>query len=214
MKKIVVLVAALSGSVLSAHAQAPQVRPFAVGVEGAAYTWGVQPTQPRFQALSGVVFRYLPQRLGWRGGAALNQRTVTDNVENCADCPVGQTSYQTVTLRVGGQYAALPQAPWLYGFLDVAYRNIRAEGQYTGGFCGCLDFTTTDKTHSVGAMVGVGASFPITPRIFIGPEVYFESFSGRSSSATTDRKFGYHSISSELVKSHSSAVRVQAMVAF
>lgn len=214
MKKILLLVTALGGHALGAYAQAPAAHPFAVGLEGAAYNWTTQPAQPRFQALSGVAFRYVPRRLGWRAGVALSQRTASDNPANCADCPVGQTDYQTLTLRAGGQYAPLSQAPWLYGFLDVAYRNVSAEGQYTGGLCGCLDFATSDKTRSAGAMVGVGASYPITPRFFIGPELYFESFTGRATNLTTDRKFGQQQTYSQPTKSHSPAIRFQAMVSF
>lgn len=172
----------LLGSVLGANAQAPRLHPTEVGLEGARYAAISSPTYPRFQAFSGVVLRYMPQRLGVRAGLAYSHRTNLPEIGNCADCVTGETSYRRVTLRAGAQYIVLPNTPWLYPFLDVAYRNTGAAGRFTGGFCGCLDNTFTATTRAIGGMGGVGARFRIFSRLFFGPEVYYEGFVGQKSS--------------------------------
>jgi len=208
------LVTVLFGQTLSVCAQGPRSHPLAVGIEGAAYRWASSPAQPRFQALSGAFFRYVPERLGVRVRAAFNRRTEGANTGNCADCLGGETAYRTFTLRIGGQYTALPKVPWLYGFLDVAYRKTSANGRYTGGFCGCLDYTGTQTKHSLGAMVGVGASFQIIPRVFLGPELYYEGFVGRTASLTTDNRSGQQTAHGERSTEHAPAIRVQAALTF
>ena len=211
------LINALLGAALCATAQAPaptQPRPWAVGVEASSYLAGTAPAQPRLRVQPGLFARYQPGRLGGRAGLDFGQQTTDPNPTNCADCLTGRTTARTLALRLGGQYAVLPQLPWLYTFLDVAYYHTRAEGRYTGGFCGCLDYSTTQTTRTLGASAGMGASFRMISRIYVGSELYYEGFVGRSSSLTTDNRFGSESNSSGPVRGHAPAVRLQAGVTF
>ena len=205
------LTTALLGVALSATAQAPALAPtpsWAVGVEASRYLAGTVPAQARLRVQPGLFARYQPGRLGGRAGLDFGQQTTDPNPTNCADCLTGRTTARTLALRLGGQYAVLPQLPWLYTFLDVAYYHTRAEGRYTGGFCGCLDYSTTQTTRTL------GASFRMISRIYVGSELYYEGFVGRSSSLTTDNRFGSESNSSGPVRGHAPAVRLQAGVTF
>ena len=211
------LTTALLGVALCATAQAPaptQPRPWTVGVEASSYLAGTAPAQPRLRVQPGLFVRYQPGRLGGRAGLDFGQQTTDPNPTSCADCLTGLTTARTLALRLGGQYAVLPQLPWLYTFLDVAYHHTKAEGRYTGGFCGCLDFTTTQTTRTVGASAGIGASFRVISRIYVGSELYYEGFVGRRSSLTTDNHLGGQSTYNTPTWGHAPAVRLQAAVAF
>ena len=207
----------LLGTALRTTAQtaAPTLpRPWAVGVEASRYLTGTVPGQTRAQVLPGLFARYQPNRLGGRAGLDFGQQTTDPNPTNCADCLTGLTTARTLALRLGGQYAVLPQLPWLYTFLDVAYHHTRAEGRYTGGFCGCLDFTTTQTTRTVGASAGIGASFRVISRIYFSPEMYYEGFVGRRSSLTIDNHFGGQTSGNTPARGHAPAVRLQVAGVF
>lgn len=186
------LIPALLGAALGATAQtsAPTPnRPWTVGVEANSYLAGTAPAQPRLRVQPGLFIRYQPGRLGGRAGLNVGQQIIPVELENCNDCPVGPTITRTLGLRLGAQYAGLPQLPWLYTFLDVAYHHTNAEGRYTGGFCGCLDFTTTQTTRTLGASAGIGTTYQVISRIYVGSELYYEGFVGRSSRLSTDNHF-------------------------
>ena len=211
------LTTALLGVALSATAQAPALAPtpsWAVGVEASRYLAGTVPDQARVQVLPGLFVRYQPNRLGGWAGLDFGQQTTDPNPANCADCLTGLTTARTLALRLGGQYAVLPQLPWLYTLLDVAYHHTRAGGRYTGGFCGCLDNSTTQTTRTLGASAGIGASFRLVCRIYVGSELYYAGFVGRTSSLTIDNRFGSESNSSGPARGHAPAVRLQAGVTF
>lgn len=209
------LTAALFATSLGAMAQVPaRPRPWTLGVEGSRSLAGTVPGQDRAPVLSGLFAGYQPNRLGGRVGLDFGRRTTDPNPTNCADCLVGTSTARTLALRLGAQYAMLPQLPWLYTFLDVAYHHTRAEGRYTGGFCGCLDNTLTQTTRTLGASAGVGASFRVVSRFYVSPEIYYEGFMGRTRSLTTDNRFGGESANSAPARGHAPAVRLRAGVAF
>ncbi|MDQ2772928.1 MAG: hypothetical protein M3Y54_20785 [Bacteroidota bacterium] len=215
MKKSL-LIPSILGTALSASAQtsAPApARPWAVGVEAGSHLAGTAPAQPRLQVQPGLFARYQPGRLGGRVGLNFGQQT-TPADQNCADCLTGPNTSRTLGLRLGGQYAVLPQLPWLYTFLDVAYHHTRAEGRYTGGFCGCLDYTTTQTTRTLGTSAGIGASVRVVSRLYIGSELYYEGFAGRRSYRSADNRFGGQTTGSASARGHAPAVRLQAAVAF
>jgi hypothetical protein len=211
-----ILSIALLGTVLHAKGQTSGTHPYEIGAEGISYEAIASPNRSQFQGLSGGFFRYAPQRLGLRTGLNFSQRVIPPDVSNCADCLAGETSRRTLTWRVGGQYTLLPQAKWLYSFVDVAYRNTKSTGSYTGGFCGCLNVTETETTKTGGAMVGFGASWQIVPRIHFGPELYYEGFWGRITSSSVDNLTGRVNVSagSRKVATHTPALRFQATVSF
>ncbi|WP_210518246.1 hypothetical protein [Hymenobacter terricola] len=125
-----------------------------------------------------MFFRYGFQRAALRAGLAFSQQVTPAEISNCADCLSGETASHTLTWRAGGQYAVLPQVKWLYTFLDVAYRATGARGEYTGGFCGCLDNTVTATTRMGGAMAGIGAALHPLPRFYLSPELYIRRLRG------------------------------------
>ena len=205
---------ALLAAGLPALGQTPRQHPYEIGVEGGSLTISPMPDRERFQLLSGVFFRYAPQRWGVRAGLAYSQQTAPEP-NNCNDCLTGKTTYHAYTWRAGAQYAPLQQAPWLYAFLDVAYRSTRASGRYTGGFCGCLDYDITATTPAWGAQVGFGTAWQVLPRVRLAPEVYYEGFTGR----TTTEYFDHRTISSRSFTQpreqwHTPVVRLQGSVAF
>lgn len=208
------LLAALTGRVLCANAQTQPHHPFEVGVDGANYAFISSPMRPKFQGISGAFFRYTFQRVGLRAGLAFNQQTTPANTSNCSDCLSGETAYKTTALRLGGQYAILPQAPWLYTFVDVAYRNTRGRGEYTGGLCGCLDNSVTQTTRAMGAMVGAGATLRIVSRFSLVPELYYESFLGEANYFSLDNRTGSTSNWKLRTKEHAPALRLHATVSF
>ena len=207
---------ALLGPALYAEGQTSVAHPYEIGAEGISYEAIASPNRSQFQWLSGGFFRYVPQRLGLRAGLAFSQRVIPPDVSSCADCLVGETSSRTLTWRAGGQYALLPQAKWLYSFVDLAYRNTKATGNYTGGLCGCLNVTETETTKTGGAMVGFGASWQIVPRIHFGPELYYEGFWGRMTGSYVDNLTGRVNTNGgrRKVATHTPALRFQATVSF
>jgi hypothetical protein len=213
MNKLLLSIA-LFGPAFGANGQISGAHPYEIGAEGISYEANSSPNRAQFQWLSGGFFRYIPQRLGGRAGLAFNQQTLPTDNSNCADCLVGKTSSRTLTWRAGGQYALLPQAKWLYSFLDIAYRNTKSTGTYTGGLCGCLNVTETETTKTVGAMVGLGASWQLVPRIHFGPELYYEGFWGRMTSSYVDNLTGHTGMGSRPVNTHTPAFRFQATVSF
>jgi hypothetical protein len=199
---------------LSARGQTPRQHPYEIGVEAASLTASPTPDRERFQLLSGGFVRYAPQRWGVRAGLAYSQQTAPEQ-NNCYDCLTGRTAYQAYTWRVGAQYVPLQPVPWLYVFLDAAYRNTRAAGRYTGGFCGCLDYDITATTPAWGAQVGFGATWQVLSRVRLGPEVYYEGFTGRTTTEYFDnRTSGRRSFTEPRQQWHTPAVRLQGSVAF
>ena len=148
-----------------------------------------------------------------RAGLGFSQQ-VTGPDTNCNDCPSGETTAHMLTLRVGGQYAPLPQQEWLYTFVDVAYRTTVATGEYTGGLCGCLDYTTTRTSRGAGAMAGVGAKIRIIQRLYLAPELYYEGFLGRATILSLDHRTALTTTFTQREKNYTPAIRLQATVAF
>ncbi|MBD2766484.1 hypothetical protein IC235_01095 [Hymenobacter sp. BT664] len=203
----------LLGCAFSARAQAPRPRLYEAGLEGMSYVPLVSEARTKFQGPSGVFFRYVPQQAGLRGGAGLTQRQAGPP-SDCNDCPSGETTTRALTLRVGGQYALVRQLPWLYAFADGAYRHTSASGAYTGGLCGCLDYTETQTGRGWGAMAGLGATIHLLPRLSMVPELYYEGFSTRTVQEHTDRRAPVTRTWVSRKKEHSPALRLLATVSF
>ena len=126
------------------------------------------------------------------------------------------TTARALTLRAGGQYAPLPQLPWLYAFADAAYRRTVRAGRYTGGLCGCLDFSETRTDQGWGGLAGVGATLRLPWHLAIGPELYYEGFRTRGTSVSVDHHSNETFRSSDVNRrtEHTPGVRVVATVAF
>ncbi len=207
------LPAVLLAMTLSAHAQQQRPRPYEVGADVLTYVPQASLARPQWQGPSGLFFRYAPHRVGLRVAAAYSRR-ITQEGSNCNDCPVGETTARALTLRAGGQYAPVRQLPWLYAFADAAYRRTLASGTYTGGFCGCSDFTETGTGQGWGAMAGLGASIGVLPRLRLVPELYYEGFRTRTAHVYVDNQSPYTNRYASWTKEHTPALRLLATVSF
>ncbi|UOQ69597.1 hypothetical protein [Hymenobacter volaticus] len=200
---------------VSMHAQervipVPRSPRYEVGVEALNY----RPfSSSQWKGLTGGFVRYTRQRFGLR--AAVNARhKTTQTPEYCADCAVGETQEKTLKLGVGAQYALLSHHPWLYTFLDVYYRRNQTTGSYTGGLCGCLDYTFTSTRRGGGAQTGVGAQIHPIRYFTLSPELYYEGFVARAQSLNQDHRTGATTRRTWSETGHLPALRILATVAF
>jgi hypothetical protein len=214
------LAAALLGGALSAHGQQAAQRPYEAGVDAGSYVHVPLESDARtkLHGPSGIFFRYTPPnffsgRVGLRAGAGFNRR-VSGPPASGADFPEGETTARALTLRVGGQYAPLRRLPWLYAFADGAYRYTRTSGDYTGGLCGCLDYTETRTGHGWGTQVGLGATIGLLARFAVLPELYYENLFTRTTDVYADRRVGYTAARMARSRSNTPAFRVLATVSF
>ena len=207
------LLGVLMGLTLPAHAQEPARRSYEVGLDVLSHAPSTSLGRPRWQGPSGGFVRYAPQRVGLRAGAAYFQRRTQEGT-NCNDCVAGETTARTLTLRAGGQYAPLPQLPWLYAFTDAAHRQTVASGRYRGGFCGCLDFTETRTARGWGALAGVGATLRLPWRLALVPELSYEWFRTRHTTAYVDHRSPQRETRRFRSQEHTPALRLLATVSF
>ncbi|ALW85923.1 hypothetical protein AUC43_12945 [Hymenobacter sedentarius] len=218
------LLAAFGGCILSAHGQVPghktAPRPYEVGLDVVSYVSLPLESDARSQlhGPAGLFFRYTPPhyfsgRAGLRASAGFSQR-VTGPIPSCRDCPEGETTARALTLRAGAHYVPFRKLPWFYGFVDGTYRNSVVSGDYTGGLCGCLDYTQTRTGQGWGTQAGMGATIALFSRFAVVPELYYEDVFTRTTDLYEDHAHG--STFSRLYRRKSStpAFRVLATVSF
>ena len=174
--------------------------------------------RPRLYGPSGLFFRYTPRhllagRVGLRAGTGFNRR-VSGPPSSCADCPEGETTARALALRAGAQYVPFRQLPQLYAFADGAYRYSVSAGDYTGGLCGCLDYTQTRTGHGWGAQAGLGATIGLLARFAVVPELYYENMFTRTTDVYIEHRQGYTLVSSVRKRNMTPAFRVLATVSF
>jgi hypothetical protein len=215
-------VALLTGFAFTASAQ-DQPRRFEAGVELVNYSPFAQPyysygssrLNEKAQWASAAVFRYNFQRFGLRSGVSYN--TGSDKgtgISNCADCLVGSSTGKDARLRLGGQYLPLAKAPWLYVFSDFYYRHFTSEGNYTGGFCGCLDTDVAVTSDGVGNSTGLGFKIRAWRQFYLNPEVYYDVLRANNTITSTSRNSGGSQQYTTPTSLHAPTIRVNALIAF
>jgi opacity protein-like surface antigen len=193
MKRFTLLAALLAYFAGAAQAQ-DQPHKLEVGVDLLTYTplrsayssFYNEHNNDRLHYLSGVVFRYNIGRFGLRSGVSYTTNTEKTDDNYCNDCLSGKSKGKELRLKVGGQYAPLPSATWLYGFADVFFRRYTSEGHYSGGFTGHQNMMVDVTSNGVGLSAGVGAKVKVSNHFYLNPEVYLDGLRARNSNTTTD----------------------------
>ena len=222
--KYPLLLAAFFGCVLLAHGQGSvqkvAQRPYQAGIDAVSYVHLPLESDARAKLYgpSGLFFRYTPPhffsgRAGLRAGAGFSRR-VTGPIPSCSDCLEGETTARALTLRAGAQYVPFRKLPWFYGFADGTYRNTVVSGDYTGGLCGCLDYTQTRTGHGWGTQAGMGATIALFSRFAVVPELYYEDIFTRISNVYADHSDGSTLSMLQRRRHRTPAFRVLATVSF
>lgn len=221
MLKTLIITAFLLARGQFAQAQDQPKRAYEAGVEvvnynplGNGHRYGNSPANTPAQWASGVVFRYIPNRLGLRLGGNFSQGTIKSGLENCNDCPVGKSTDRELKLKVGAQYVPFTKESWLYVFTDAYYRWYSATGDYTGGFCGCLDYTEARALNGVGVNAGIGGKARIFKSFYLSPEIYYDVLRERGKTTYENHNTGGVRTYSQSATMHRPAMRLQAIVAF
>ncbi|WP_345072376.1 outer membrane beta-barrel protein [Hymenobacter fastidiosus] len=222
LKNTLAIAALLTGFSLIAHAQDTPHR-FEAGLElvnyspfaKQQYSYATSQLNDKAQWASGAVFRYNLGRFGLRSGISYNSgSSITQNPSSCADCPVGGANGRDLRVRLGGQYAAIAKAPWLYVFSEFYYRSFLSKGNFTGGLCGCLDTEVTVKSNGIGNSTGLGAKMRVWKHFYLNPEVYYDVLRVPNTVTSNDRNSGTTQQYDTRTKVQAPAVRVNAIIAF
>ncbi|UOQ53169.1 outer membrane beta-barrel protein [Hymenobacter cellulosivorans] len=224
MLRITLTTALLMGLALTAHAQDTPHR-FEVGLEMVNYSPFAKQTynyansqlNDKAQWASGAVFRYNLGRFGLRSGISYNTSTDKTSdypLSSCADCVQGTTTGKDLRVRLGAQYTPIAKAPWLYAFSDFYYRRYTSEGNFTGGFCGCLDTDVNVTSDGVGNSTGLGVKIRTWKHFYLNPEVYYDVLRVPNSVSSSDRNSGSYFQYDTRTKLQAPAIRVNAIIAF
>ena len=220
MKKFILASTLLCSLAAAAQAQ-DQPHKFEVGVDLLNYTPFAQPYDSYYnsrlsttaQWASGAVVRNNFNRFGLRSGIRYNTGT-EKGIDNCNDCLVGESKGKELQVRLGGQYAPVEKAQWLYVFSDFYYRRYTSEGNFTGGLCGCLNTDVTVKSNGLGNNSGLGIKLQIFKRFYLNPEIYYDLLRAHNSTASYDRNQGSSYQGSSRTSLHQPGLRVNALFAF
>ncbi|MCB2407241.1 outer membrane beta-barrel protein [Hymenobacter lucidus] len=224
MLKITLTAVLLTGFAFAAHAQDAANR-FEVGVEVVNYSPFAKQTynyannqlNDKAQWASGAVVRYNLGRFGLRSGISYNtetSKTADPATSSCADCVQGSTTGKDLRVRLGGQYSPIAKAPWLYVFSDFYYRRFTSEGNFTGGFCGCLNTDVNVTSDGVGNSTGLGFKIRTWKHFYLNPEVYYDVLRAPNYVSSNDRNSGSHFQYDTRTKLQAPAVRMNAVISF
>lgn len=222
MPKTALLTILLAALGAAAQAQDAPHR-FEIGLETATYSPLAEPYPyaffnsdytPKLRGVSGALARYHVGRLGLRFSGSYTTNTIQSDTKNCADCLVGYSKGQEFQLRLGGQYAPLAAAPWLYAFSDFYYRRYTSAGNFTGGFCGCLDSDTQVMSNGVGNATGLGVKLRTWKRFYLNPEVYYDVLRARNANTSVDNRTGQTYTSRSRTSLQQPSLRLNVLVTF
>jgi hypothetical protein len=91
-------------------------------------------------------------------------------VPNSGDMESGELSHKDFRIGGGIQYDLKENKKWVYGFVDLSYRNVFTEGINTGGFRGgtCKYYSTSNGIES---FFGLGFKLKAYKNVYLSPEL-------------------------------------------
>lgn len=131
---------------------------------------------PSLQWLPSLFWRYGLGKWALRAQAGYGQRQVTHT-----DGPIAADGMSSAMLRrayklgIGAQYAIPKTQGRLYGFLDLAYRRLHAEGSVTGGLVGWNN-RFVYNANGLDADLGLGYTFIPMSWLTISPEIAADGY--------------------------------------
>ncbi|GAA3921681.1 hypothetical protein [Hymenobacter algoricola] len=221
MKKTTLPTLLLAGLAFTAQAQ-DQPHKFEVGLEvlnfspyvPTFYSYQDTRTFAKAQWVSGAIFRSNFGRFGLRSGVGYNAETDNTDNTNCADCLIGQTERKELRLTLGGQYAPLKKAQWLYVFSDFYYRRFTSEANFSGGLCGCINSDVDIKSNGGGNNTGLGIKIKTFRHFYLNPEASYEVLRAWNTQTTTDRNTDHATQFTSRTNGQGPALRLNAIYAF
>ncbi len=73
-------------------------------------------------------------------------------------------------MGIGGQYSIFKRQEWLYGFLDIAYRNVRAARKYYGETWTNIH-TASERANGMDYFLGLGLKIRTFRNVFLSQEI-------------------------------------------
>jgi hypothetical protein len=142
--------------------------------------------------LNGLFVRYKIKRIAFRGNLGYREyKTFTETNKYCADCAYEQSETKEFRFGIGIQRSVIMNKDWLYGFLDVGYRNSFRKGIITGGFAGYND-RFTSNTNGVDYCFGLGFKIRTFRNLFLSPELGYNLFHYNTDYNSVSMNSGYN----------------------
>lgn len=134
---------------------------------------------------NGILFKYFKNKYALRALLSYNECHLKYYAPTgCIDCTHGESNNKDIRIGVGFQHNLLKKKEWLYGFSDIAYRNVFSSGFVYGGFAG-YNNSFAASTNGLDGIIGLGLKLKLFEDIFILPEVAYNAFFGSVNYNTT-----------------------------
>jgi hypothetical protein len=123
------------------------------------------------EIMNGIFFRYSKNRIGFRAHSSYSENSSTYfPPPNTADRESGELSHKDFRIGGGIQYDLLKNKKWLYGFIDLSYRNVFSEGLKSGGFSG-QTYKYYSTTNGMESFFGLGFKIKAIKNVYLSPEL-------------------------------------------
>lgn len=158
-------------------------------------------SRPSFEIMNGIFYRYRIKSCSIRGLASYSENKIDYTPPpGVIDGSSGSVQNTNVMFGVGIQTPFKKKKEWLYGFLDLCYRNTFSKGESKGGG---FSNRYTASSNGIDGYFGLGFKIKIFKQLKLSPELTYNfNYStckslnnfGNSVSRSTVQNFNLNSI--------------------
>lgn len=140
--------------------------------------------RPSFEILNGLFYRYNKNRNSYRALISYGENKIDfKSPPEFTEGKSGNVSNKNFMLGAGIQHNLKKNKDWLYGFIDLCYRNTFSTGTDIGGG---YSYAYSSSANGLDAYLGLGFKFKIAKQLCLSPELTYNIYFGR-----TDTKFNF-----------------------